>query len=411
MKRIAIIPCLTLVLTIGAPAFSQTTEQSTQRSYPFIIQDYPHNLMSMRQMNQNYLSANRLLTRGLHSIIKKPLVVDIISMTATALFFMPLTHEEGHRSILTHWGIGSVSQPFFNSRGAAYVNGVRDSELQLLRDTHLPDYIRLHTAGAESDYAIARRVAEFYATGADNYQNLWMEFLVREAALMQYYLMGLFKYEFDLQEEADELQRDIVGHDIYGAIRHMHRPSMSFHRYTRFSDLTGEEQIYAKQVGYRSLINFAGMALFMVRFRLADSLTVKANVGYTMAPFGDFVEENIWLNHRSTSTTLYFRQFRNRSSYFFGAGAGLLNQQIANNFEISLNAHVWQQPTDLNFNATTSFWGGAADATMKYRYQPKEQPMGISIDLGLMYKTKGFLPEEVSLQKGWGLRLGTTLYL
>jgi hypothetical protein len=32
-----------------------------------------------------------------------------------------------------------------------------------------------------------------------------------------------------------------VGNDVYGQIRHMHKPTMTFYRYTRYSDLTPQE--------------------------------------------------------------------------------------------------------------------------------------------------------------------------
>ena len=35
----------------------------------------------------------------------------------------------------------------------------------------------------------------------------------------------------------------------------------------------------------------------------------------------------------------------------------------------------------------------------------------MSLDLGLIYKTKGFLPEEVQLNEHFGVRLGLTLNL
>lgn len=40
----------------------------------------------------------------------------------------------------------------------------------------------------------------------------------------------------------NELERDIVGHDIWGMIRHIHRPNMEFHRYTTWNELTDEEK-------------------------------------------------------------------------------------------------------------------------------------------------------------------------
>ena len=126
------------------------------KEYSFLIMDTPHQLYSMRQYNKNYLSALRLVvTRS--SEVLGPLRTNILHQLAS-LFLAPLTHEEGHRSVLTHLGIGSISKPFFNEKGAAYVMGVRDSELKDLRDTDLPNYIRLHTAGIESDYMLVDRI-------------------------------------------------------------------------------------------------------------------------------------------------------------------------------------------------------------------------------------------------------------
>jgi hypothetical protein len=36
-------------------------------------------------------------------------------------------------------------------------------------------------------------------------------------------------------------------------VRHIHRPDMSFYRYTDYEDLASEEIKFVKRVGYRSL--------------------------------------------------------------------------------------------------------------------------------------------------------------
>ena len=82
-------------------------EESTHtRDYSFIIQDSPSLLLTMRQVNESYLSASRLLARGLYSATSNDILADVILGVSQFLLFMPLTHEEGHRSILTVHGIG-----------------------------------------------------------------------------------------------------------------------------------------------------------------------------------------------------------------------------------------------------------------------------------------------------------------
>jgi hypothetical protein len=70
----------------------------------------------MRQANENYLSLYRLSMRQLNKIVifkNKPIYLsNLLLQSAASLIFIPLTHEEGHRSILTYKGIGSISQRF-----------------------------------------------------------------------------------------------------------------------------------------------------------------------------------------------------------------------------------------------------------------------------------------------------------
>ena len=102
-------------------------------------------MFTMKQFNQNYLSLYRLSVNELNRAVS-PRVSALIQV-GMSLITIPITHEEGHRAILTTNHIGSVSNPFFNENLAAYVKGVSDQTLIQLRDTDLPTYIRLHTAG------------------------------------------------------------------------------------------------------------------------------------------------------------------------------------------------------------------------------------------------------------------------
>ena len=405
---------LLLLFLPNLNSFGQKDSTARISEYSFIIQDSPSQLFTMRQFNQSYLSGYRLFARGLHSISKNETITDMIQMGVHVFFLMPLTHEEGHRSILTGKNIGAISQPYFNKHGAAYVKGVTDLTLKNLRDNDLPTYIRLHTAGLESDYMLTKRVEAIGSFEQDDYKNYKWEYFLRKLAILQYYIPVLFKYDIDLDEETNELKRDIVGHDLYGATRHLFRPTMDFQRYTRYDELTNDEIKFIKRIGYRSLLNLLNPLLFgKENFKFNECTKFNIGMGYTMAPFGDFIDENIWIKHKNLNIELYARQFENRKNWFNGFGVSVNSYQLIDRLSITLSGHFWQQPINYDFNTAESFTGGAIDTDLKYWFSNNRSYgiKGFSVDLGLIYKTKGFLPEELYLEEHFGLRIGTSIRL
>ena len=123
--------------------------------YRIDIADGTNTLFTMNQFNSLVLNGYRI---GFGQIDYKKItkkeksIISSSQMLISGLLTLPFTHEEGHRSVLTEEQIGSLSSPFINSKGVAQVTGVTDAVLQNLRDTKLPNYIRLHNAGLESDF-------------------------------------------------------------------------------------------------------------------------------------------------------------------------------------------------------------------------------------------------------------------
>jgi len=389
---------------------------SKATSYKFLLQDDPAQLFTMQQVTQNYLAGYGLLSRGLYSTVKNDKVADILCFGLSSFFFMPFTHEEGHRSILTARNIGSVSQPYFNKNGFAYVKGVHDETLQHFRDNDLPSYIRLHTAGLESDYLLTKRVETIGAFAFDDFRYYRWEYLIRKLTLAQYYLSGLLKAEIDEPEEENELERDIVGYDTYGAARHLFRPAMEFHRYTTYSELTGEERKFIKRSGYRSLLNaLHPLVAGRENFAYKDNITWSAGAGYTMAPFGDFIDETFWASYKKKyNVMLYLRQFQNYDAWFPAVGAGLIRYQPIERLSIDCSGHFWRQPENFAFRTSSAFSGGAFDLDLSWfmLYEGDDAvKRGASVDLGFLYKTDGFMPEIMFLEEQFVFRIGTTLRL
>ncbi len=397
--------------TFGAEPDSLKTRRN-YRSYSLIIQDSPVGLTTMHQSNENYLSVYRLLSNELYKNVKPK--TGLLIQTISELFLYPLTHEEGHRSILTSLGIGSISQPLYNLQGIAYVNGVRDAELQNLRDNDLPDYVRLHTAGIESDYMLGNKAEEDIVFKFDSKRNLFVEVYFRKLLTMAYYTASLIpSLSPNLKENSNELLNDIVGHDVYGAIKNLHRPNIPFYRYTDYKDMTSEERKFVERVGYRAILNIASPVFFKpLNIIKTEKLKLSVSTGYTMCPFGDFIDENFLIQyHQKYNIHAYLRQFENRNTWFMGGGISLIDYQITPKFNTTLAGHLWSQPKNLDFNTTESQFGGSGDLLFKYIILENQSHNSMSIDLGLNYKTVGFLPEEVIMKEHVGVRIGFTVNL
>jgi len=382
------------------------------KEYSFIIKDSPPSLFTMKQFNQNYLSLYRLSVNELNKVFS-PKVSELIQIGVN-LFTIPLTHEEGHRSILTTNNIGSVSNPFFNKNLAAYVKGVRDQTLIQLRNTNLPAYIRLHTAGLESDYSLLLSESSLLNWGKEDFNILGMEFLMRKFNLIAYYFTVAINKDIKLKEEADELERDIAGHDVYGAIRHLHRPDMPFFRYTQSKDLTVEEQRFAKRVGWRSLLNLIDpLILSKTGWEIKDGYKINGSIGYGMSPFGDYIDENIWLKAKRFNSHIYFRQHQNKTRWFPAIGVQMSDVYLTENIKSFFSLQSWMQPKELDFNSSDSFFGGAVDCKLQYKFPLIDRSglSALSADVGVIAKTKGFMTGEAKLDSHVGLYVGLSVFM
>jgi hypothetical protein len=411
MKKTAVLLlAIVSVATLSAQENQGSREQ--EKKYSFILRDSPARLFTMRQFDQDYLSGYRLFSDLLNENLN-PVLSYAIQVTGCLFVFKTMTHEEAHRSILVGEDIGSVSHPFLFSTNGGYVDGVTDTTLKNLRDTKFSTFIRLHTAGFESDYMLATREETLLSFEDESYRNLVVEYLFRKVALVGYFSEGFFKRDTDGPEEADELQRDIVGNDLYGAIRHLFRPTMEFKRYTRYADLTEEELQYLHRVERRTFLNLVNANLIGVRnLRFTDNLKANIGLGHCMGPFGDFIDEKIWMSYRrKVKVNAYLREFQNRDAWFFGAGVGINDYPLAKRLGVSANVHYWNQPLNLSFNEKTGKSGGAVDVSGSYKLPLKHSSRVkyVSLDLGMIYKSAGFLPEEIDMGEHFGVRFGLSL--
>jgi hypothetical protein len=408
------VPLLLILSASAAVAQEEPAPGRSERDYPFILFDSPAGQLTMRQVDQDYLSGYRLFA-SLTNKEFRPAVSYLIQGAACLFLFKTMTHEEGHRAILRGEGIDSGTRPFLFENRGGYVDGVTDQTLQNLRDMKFPTFVRLHTAGFESDYMLATREETLLAFEEESFKNLMIEYWFRKAAPIIYFTEYLFKRNTDGPEEANELERDIVGNDLYGVIRHLFRPTMPFKRYTRYQDLTDDELQYLERVEWRTFLNLANANIIGIRnFRLTADVRGNFGMGHSMGPFGDYIDEKVWLTRRQKlKVSAYLREFENRDHWFFGAGAGVLGYPLTRRLSASVMVHYWNQPFNLSFVSPIGKPGGALDLSGSYKLMMhrKSYLRYLSLDIGVICKTAGFLPEETALGAAIGPRVGLSLGL
>jgi hypothetical protein len=133
-----------------------------------------------------------------------------------------------------------------------------------------------------------------------------------------------------------------------------------------------------------------------------------------MCPFGDFIDENVWITYRKKLLLeTYIREYQNNQRCFMAGGIGIKDYPIGDRFISSVNLHVWNQPENLGFNDSRGKFGGAVEWVGRYFFVSgkRKQNSAVSLDLGLIYKTSGYLPEEIVMQEHFGIRFGTSIAL
>ncbi|MHA8100585.1 hypothetical protein PQG46_01995 [Aquirufa nivalisilvae] len=374
-------------------------DSTTVKSYPFLFFDTYNKAYNMRLVNQNFLSIHNYLWDH-----KPEGIVPRLIFVFGHLFGMVYTHEAGHQNVLLSEGIGSYITPTWNTSGLAIVGGVMDNTLINLRDRNLPAYIRLHTGGLEADYGIIRKIKVDIALNNHNVIDLGPEYSTRIWASIFYLSSSTFKL-YSIPESQDQLNNDIVGHDIWGYIKHINRPDAPFHRYIQFEELTADERAQLNRIAISSLFNLLGPG--KVKFSVGSS-KVSLGGSYLLTPFGDMFEQSIFIKKNNLKLQTDLRMYQNKYYQSFGFGISLFDKKISNNLNINLAANYWSQPSEFSFLTKQFKSGGSIDVMGKW--MPKFTEGKFSIDGALHAKTKGFEPEEPFLRDGIYFRLGLTFY-
>ena len=117
MRKLQLLGLSLIVLNISLFGQDKDSIKRTEqaRNYPFIIQDSPAKLFTMRQFSQDYLSSYRIMSSVLDKSFS-PIVNYSIQSAAILLLLGALPHEMVTSPFLPLKNIGSIVQPFALSK-------------------------------------------------------------------------------------------------------------------------------------------------------------------------------------------------------------------------------------------------------------------------------------------------------
>lgn len=86
-----------------------------------------------------------------------------------------------------------------------------------------------------------------------------------------------------------------------------------------------------------------------------------------------------------------------------------LNRRIKSIFSL----HGWSQPKELDFNTSNARWGGGIDGKLQYIIPVKKYSRlsDLSVDMGLIAKSEGFMTGEAKLKSHFGIYAGFSVFL
>jgi len=105
-------------------------------------------------------------------------------------------------------------------------------------------------------------------------------------------------------------------------------------------------------------------------FNLSNSVKANFSVNYSLAPFGDFVEQNAYLTIKDKyKINPYFRQYFDKSYTFLAGGINLHNYAFHDDkFLLNSSLNFWEQPKNQNFRKKESEFGFGLKSEFAVRF-------------------------------------------
>lgn len=333
-------------------------------------------------------------------------------------------HEEGHRAVLDHRGIQSFDGIYDldPTRGAVYVRGVRDRDLERLKAEHPADAARLAAAGMETQTLLGFWIERdlFFLSG--RIPTDWPT-LVTNALNDIGYLWTCSDPVFDaFTDAANEhdgrvlARRDALGLDCTAwaydlqrplepyAARGVHPSGRGIDRYVKFSDLSYREQRLLRTVRWLSLAALADPFLWFEDGWGTPGRRGSGNLAFYLTSFGWTLDQNLFMAAGSRNLIVTLHQQANGARWMPGADVELWRLPVAIGGRaawLTLAGGVWLQPEDQRWAQARAVPGGRVGAALAVPVWS-----ALELELAAGYKTAGWVAGNAALEPSLDARAG-----
>ena len=369
-------------------------------------------------INYNLHSLNRYIPHRLFRSTRN-IWINALATTMYSYVTMPFTDVSSEWLLLNKNGMQTrINLNYsFNSGLSFYLRNINDAQMSAFKNDNHFDFMRLHTIRNEGRYVRTFLMEEEIAgVNLRNRNNLVNYVLLYLPELFHNRIADIFVSNRDVRAfNGSEYRQPLIIDRNRSWVKYLFRPEEAYQRHVRQDDLTSEEQQFLRRSNRWSWLNLVSPQMFFIpQFQLGDRNRVMFSANYLRTPFGEMFSQNFWLTRDYTQLHgIFLRQYRSYEQITFGIGYKLYDVSLFRNMYMTLFADFWQQPTDFDFRAITSFNGFRIGQTFEYQLV-QNQFSGqnrFSLLFGYDFKTKGYTPHSFFMGQNFNVRAGFKWYL
>lgn len=348
-------------------------------------------------------------------------------------FYIPFgygwLHEEYHRAVMTRREINSFNDmntfPF--GQATVSVRKIEDEDLIRLSNNHTKDFIRLQSAGLESQYHQIQTLQKnnfYYNQDLPHIPLYWLSTMTNIIYVNQSGSTDYFDKLIDdanQKERQDISKRDFTGPDFTAWAsalfnpdrpyedRGIHPSSVGIDRYIKPSDLSQEELKYLQRQGNLQWLNLLSPHLFgfpKIKYKSnkkGDYFGIFA-VRHLLTSFGNDISVDVF--YQSPKNNLFFalHNYNNLNASFWGLEAAVIDKKLLHDkLFLSGRSMIWTQPKNQSFTTTENNLGGLLRLRGSYSF-------GMWLPyLELEGKTIGWVMGNIFLEENISLRCGLSI--
>lgn len=342
-------------------------------------------------------------------------------------------HEEWHRAVLANRGMSSHNGVYGVEIGSGLiaVDRVEDEDLVRLKARHPAEFIRLMSAGIESEtesHRLMRRQNFFLGRSSRTDRFLWWVHGLNGTFYLAACANGWIDEDIEEMEagETAMADRDFTGPEFTAWVHDLRRPdhhyaagprgrvhpsgTAGYRRYLATSDLDADERDYLNLQAWLSLLNFASPQSWGPDWLpgalpwSGQRVLWNAGLNHHLTPFGYQVAGDLLLRHGKWNWVYTAQVFVNSSLALPGLSAELFRYPVPAGRKVIYltgGASLWMQPDGLLFDTSDLLPGAGILAGAALPLAG-----GLEAWVEADAKTDGWVPGNVNLEPAVQARAG-----